>query len=149
VAVRSLPHPILNNREQSAILLGFLEERAEMFIAPIGKLFRFTKICTNPKLTIAFSGAEIYGVFSMVVYPLPQLLSMKSDANPLFSSSSYPQYWDFLHPSTKYPIVPRRRYSRDKMPPHLANLERSVLLGMLLPSCDGNQNYAPWELFAT
>jgi hypothetical protein len=52
------------------------------------QLFQFMKICNGPKLTIDFSGAKIYGVFSMIVDPYPQLLSMKSDSNALFSSSS-------------------------------------------------------------
>jgi hypothetical protein len=111
--------------------------------------FQFTKICSSPKLTIAFSGAKIYRVFSMIVCPYPQLLSMKSKDNPLFSSSSDPQYWHFIHQFTKCLIVPRRSYSRDKMPPHQANPNTSVLMGKLLPSCDENQNYAPWQLFAT
>jgi hypothetical protein len=107
------------------------------------------KNCGIPKLTIDFSGAKIYGVFPMVVCPYPQLLLMKSDANPLFSSGSYRQYEHFLHQSTKYPIVPRRSYSRDKMTAHLVSPETSVLLGKFLPSCDENENYPPWELFAT
>jgi hypothetical protein len=53
-------------------------------------------MCNGPKLTIAFSGAKIYGVLSMIVCPYPQLLSMKSKHNPLFPFSSYPQYWHFL-----------------------------------------------------
>jgi hypothetical protein len=56
--------------------------------------------------------------------------------------------WSIGISSGKYPIVPRRSYSRDKMAAHLANLETSVLLGKFLPSCDENQNCAPWGLFA-
>jgi hypothetical protein len=51
--------------------------------------------------------------------------------------------------STKYPIVPMRSYSRDKLPPPGANPNMSVLLGKFLPFCDENQNHAFWELFAT
>jgi hypothetical protein len=56
------------------------------------ELFQFTKICRCPKLTIAFSGATIYVSFCMTVRPYPELLSMKSNYNPLFASSSYPLY---------------------------------------------------------
>jgi hypothetical protein len=69
--------------------------------------------------------------------------------SPIGAGVAHSYCIDFLEMKCIYSRVPRRRYSRDKIPAHRANPDTSVLLGKFPPPCDENQNYTSWELFAT
>jgi hypothetical protein len=57
--------------------------------------------------------------------------------------------WHTLDVSfAKHPVVQRRSYSCDKKSTGEADRDISHLLGMFLQSCEENQNYASWALFA-